>query len=45
MQILAVAVAMWTLIFPHHESRTPTHRNEPTREATMSAFAKSWRQE
>jgi hypothetical protein len=25
----------WTLIFPHHEGRTPT----------MAAFAKSWRRE
>jgi len=25
--------------------RTPTHGNEPTREAAMAAFAKSWRRE
>jgi hypothetical protein len=24
---------MWTLIFGHHEDRTPTHGYEPTREA------------
>jgi hypothetical protein len=36
---------MWTLAFGHHEDRTPTHGYEPTREATMAAFAKSWRRE
>jgi hypothetical protein len=36
---------MWTLAFgQHHEDRTPTHGYEATREAAMSAFAKSWRQ-
>ena len=35
---------MWTLIFPHHAGRTPTHGYEATREAAMAAFAKSWRQ-
>ena len=34
---------MWTLIFPYHEDRTPTHGYGPTREAAMTAFAKSWR--
>jgi hypothetical protein len=34
---------MWTLAFGHHEDRTPTHCYEPTREAAMAAFAKSWR--
>jgi hypothetical protein len=36
---------MWTLIFGHHEDRTPTHDYEPTREAAMAAFARSWRRE
>jgi hypothetical protein len=36
---------MWTLIFPHHEGRSPTHGYEPTREEAMEAFAKSWRRE
>jgi hypothetical protein len=36
---------MWTLIFPHHEGRSPTHGYEATREAAMAAFAKSWRRE
>jgi hypothetical protein len=36
---------MWTLAFGHHEDRTPTHGYEATREAAMSAFAKSWRRE
>jgi hypothetical protein len=36
---------MWTLTFPYHEGRTPTHGYEATREAAMGAFAKSWRRE
>ena len=36
---------MWTLAFGHHEDRTPTHGYEPTREAAMAAFAKSWRRD
>jgi hypothetical protein len=36
---------MWTLLFGHHEDRTPTHGYEATREAAMAAFAKSWRRE
>jgi hypothetical protein len=36
---------MWTLAFGQHEDRTPTHGYEPTREAAMTAFAKSWRRE
>jgi hypothetical protein len=36
---------IWTLVFGHHEDRTPTHRYEATREAAMAAFAKSWRRE
>jgi len=34
---------MWTLMFGYHEDRAPTHGYEPTREAAMAAFAKSWR--
>jgi hypothetical protein len=35
---------MWTLAYgQRHEERTPTHGYEPTREAAMAAFAKSWR--
>jgi hypothetical protein len=34
-----------TLTFGHHEDPTPTHGYEPTREAAMVAFAKSWRRE
>jgi hypothetical protein len=33
----------WTLAFGYHEDRTPTHGYEPTRDAAMTAFAKSWR--
>jgi len=36
---------MWTLAFGHHEDRTPIYGYEPTREAAMAAFAKSWRRE
>jgi hypothetical protein len=36
---------MWALAFGHHEDRTPTHGYEATREAAMTAFAKSWRRE
>jgi hypothetical protein len=31
------------MAFGHHERQTPTHGYEPTREAAMAAFAKSWR--
>jgi hypothetical protein len=34
---------MWTLAFGQHEDRTPTHGYAETREAAMTAFAKSWR--
>jgi hypothetical protein len=33
---------MWTMLFDY---RWPTHGYEPTREAAMAAFAKSWRRE
>ena len=36
---------MWTLAFEYHEDRAPMHGYEPTREAAMAAFAKSWRRE
>jgi hypothetical protein len=36
---------MWTLAFGYHDDRTPTHGYEPTREAAMAAFVKSWRYE
>ena len=36
---------MWTVLYGCHEDRTPTHGYEPTREAAMAAFAKSWRRE
>jgi hypothetical protein len=35
----------WTLAFRHQVDRTPTHGYEPTREAAMAAFGKSWRRE
>jgi hypothetical protein len=36
---------MWTLALGHHEDRTQKHGFEPTREAAMTAFAKSWRRQ
>jgi hypothetical protein len=36
---------MWTLAFGRHEDRTPAHGYAATREAAMTAFAKSWRRE
>ena len=35
----------WGLAYGYHRDRTPTHGSEPTREAAMAAFAKSWRRE
>jgi hypothetical protein len=35
---------MWTLAYGQHEDRT-MHGYEPTREAAMATFAKSWRRE
>jgi hypothetical protein len=35
---------LWTLAC-HHEDRSPIYGYEPTREAAMAAFAKSWRRE
>ena len=36
---------LWTLAYGHHEDRTPIYGYEPTREAAMAAFAKSWRRQ
>ena len=36
---------LWTLAYGQHEDRTPTHGHEPTREAAMQAFARSWHRE
>jgi hypothetical protein len=33
---------MWTIAYG---DRTPTHGHEPTREAAMQAFARSWHRE
>jgi hypothetical protein len=33
---------MWTLAYGQHRDRSPTPGYEPTREAAMAAFAKSW---
>ena len=35
----------WGLASSDRKDRTPTHGYEPTREAAMAAFAKSWRHE
>ena len=42
-KVHAAPVGTWTLAYGHHEDRSPTHGYEPTREAAMAAFAKSWR--
>jgi hypothetical protein len=36
---------IWALAYGEHEDRSPTRGYEPTREAAMAAFAKSWRRE
>jgi hypothetical protein len=36
---------VWTMSYHYHEDRTPTHGYEPTRDAAMKAFAKSWHRE
>ena len=38
---------MWTLVFWHHDDRSPTDGHAATRprEAAMAAFARSWRRE
>jgi hypothetical protein len=33
----------WSLAHTHVSNRRPTHGHEPTREAALAAFAKSWR--
>jgi hypothetical protein len=35
----------WTIAYGHHEDRSPMHGYEPTREAAMQAFARSWHRE
>jgi hypothetical protein len=45
MKAAAVPVGVpwiWTMLFDY---RWPTHGYEPTREAAMATFAKSWRRE
>jgi len=37
------AVEQWTLAFGYDRDRRPTHGYAATREAAMTAFAKSWR--
>ena len=36
---------LWSLAYGYHEDRMPTHGYEPTRDAAMAAFARSWRRE
>ena len=36
---------MWTLVFGHHEDRSPTHGYAATRDAAVAAFAKNWRRD
>jgi ADP-ribosylglycohydrolase len=47
MQAAAAPVGMpwlWAILaFEHREDRTSTHGYQPTREAAIAAFARSWR--
>jgi len=36
---------MWSLGYGYHEDRSPIYGYEATREAAMTAFAKSWRRQ
>jgi hypothetical protein len=36
---------MWTLSYGDDRDHGPTHGYEPTRDAAMAAFAKSWRRQ
>jgi hypothetical protein len=36
---------VWTISYHYPDDRTPTHGYEPTRDAAMKAFAKSWHRE
>src|SRR5262245_8756789 len=36
---------LWTLAYGQHENRSPIYGYDPTRQAAMAAFAKSWRRE
>ena len=38
-------IGLWSLAYGYHRDRTPSYVYEPTREAAMAAFAKSWRRE
>jgi hypothetical protein len=35
----------WGMAYGHHRDRHPSHGAEPTREAAMAAFRKSWLRE
>ena len=41
----AAASPVGGLAYGHHEDRSPIYGYEPTREAAMAAFARSWRRE
>lgn len=36
---------VWTISYHYHEDRKPTHGYEPTRDAAMKAFFRSWHRE
>jgi hypothetical protein len=36
---------IWNVVYGYQEGLTPTHGYEPTREAAMQAFARSWHRE
>jgi hypothetical protein len=43
--VIRDALSSGALAFGHHKDRMPTNGYEPTRDAAMAAFAKSWRWE
>ena len=44
-RIFLSQVGKWMWASTDHEGRTPAYGDEPTQEAAMAAFAKSWRRE
>jgi hypothetical protein len=43
--LAAFCLKFAVMIYEHYEDRSPTHGYTATREAAMTAFAKSWRRE
>jgi len=41
----AASQGHWTISYRYHEDRTPTRGYEPSRDAAMKAFFRSWHRE